>query len=67
MIEKIDATYEIQINELFANENIVFNTGQNGGTSNNSIIINQLSDKLIEQYEIRIRKKDEIIALQRIK
>lgn len=67
MLEKIASTYEIPIAELFANENIVINNGQNGGTSNNAIIMNYLSDKLIEQYEIRLREKDEIIALQKIK
>jgi transcriptional regulator with XRE-family HTH domain len=67
MLEKIATTYEIPITELFANENIVFNTGQNGGTSNNAIVINQLSEKLIEQYELRLKEKEAIIIEQRLK
>jgi transcriptional regulator with XRE-family HTH domain len=61
MLEKIANTYEISIADLLVDENIVFSKGQNGGTSNNALIINQLSDKLIEQYEIRLKEKDEII------
>ena len=66
MLEKIATTYEIQITELFVTDNIVFNTGQNGGTSNNAFVINQLSDKLIEQYEIRLKEKNEIIEQLRL-
>lgn len=67
MLEKIANTYEISIADLLADENIVFSKGQNGGTSNNALIINQLSEKLIEQYEIRLKEKEEIIAEQKIR
>jgi transcriptional regulator with XRE-family HTH domain len=67
MIEKIANTYEISIADLLVDDNIVLSKGQNGGTSNNAIIINQLSEKLIEQYEIRIKEKEEIIAEQKIR
>ena len=61
MLEKIANTYEISIADLLVDENIVFSKGQNGGTSNNALIINQLSEKIIEQYEFRIKEKDAII------
>lgn len=67
MLEKIANTYEISIADLLVDDKIVLSKGQNGGTSNNAIIINQLSDKLIEQYEIRLKEKEEIIAAQKIR
>lgn len=39
----------------------MINHNQQGGNSTNAIIINQLSEKLIQQYEERIKEKDEII------
>ena len=37
-------------------------TSKNKKGDNNGLVINQLSDKLIEQYEIRLKEKDEVIA-----
>ncbi len=67
MLEKIADTYEISIADLLIDDNIVLSKGQKGGTSNNALIINQLSEKLIEQYEIRLKEKDEIIADLRLR
>ena len=61
-IDKICEVFEIKPEELFKDENIIVNSNQQGGQFNNAIIINQLSEKLIEQYEIRLKEKDEIIA-----
>lgn len=61
MIEKIAAIYEISAVDLLQNENIILSKDQSGGVSNNALIINQLSEKLIEQYEYRIKEKDEFI------
>jgi hypothetical protein len=44
-------------------EQVIINQQQQGGNSNNAYIINQLSEKLIEQFEKRLKEKDEIIAL----
>jgi transcriptional regulator with XRE-family HTH domain len=60
-IQKIAEIYEIQIVEILKNEK-VSHTNQNTKRGNNGVIINQLSQKLIEQYEIRLKEKDEIIA-----
>ena len=43
-------------------EHVVINHN-NDGNSVNAYIINQLSEKLIEQYEKRLADKEEIIAL----
>jgi hypothetical protein len=65
LLEKIATTYEISIVYLLVEENIVFNQVYNGEITNNAYIINQLSEKLIEQYEIRLKEKDtQIVALQ---
>ncbi len=60
-ILKICETYEITPEELVSSENIVINNNQQGGNSTNAIIVNQLSEKLIQQYEERIKEKDLII------
>jgi len=63
-IEPISKLFEIQPEELVKTENIIVNQNQQGG--NGAFIINQqLSEKLIEQYEQRLKDKDEIITLLR--
>ena len=50
----------VEPGELFSDQTIVFNsTNQSGGYFGQYI---QISDKLIEQFEARIREKDELIA-----
>ena len=64
-IDKICEVFEITPEELVKNENIIVNSNQQGGTSTNAIIINQLSEKLIEQYEERIKElKQTILELK---
>jgi len=54
--------FEIQPEDLVKTENIIVNQNQQGG--NGAFIINQqLSEKLIEQYEQRLKDKDEIISV----
>lgn len=50
--------FETQPEELVSSQPLVINAHQKGGNSNNAFIINQLSEKLIEQYEARIREKE---------
>jgi hypothetical protein len=40
---------------------VAINQNQKGGHSKNAYIINQLSEKLIEQYEKRLEEKDKLI------
>ena len=61
MLEKIAKEYEISLADLLTDDKIILSSEQKNGTSNNALMLNQLSDKLIEQYEIRIREKDETI------
>jgi len=64
-IEPISKLFEIQPEDLVKTEKVIINNNQQGGSSNNGYIINQLSEKLIEQYEQRLKDKDEIILLLR--
>jgi transcriptional regulator with XRE-family HTH domain len=59
-IQKISEIYEIDLVPLLNQDGVNFN--QNLNTSNNDSIINQLTEKLIEQYETRLKEKDKIIA-----
>ncbi len=61
IIEKIANIYKISTVDLLQSENIILNKDQSGGISNNALIINQLSKKLIKQYKIRLKEKDELI------
>lgn len=63
LLEKVASVYEIDMVELLKNESLVFNQKNSGGQ--NGVIINQLSEKLIEQYESRISElKETILFLQ---
>lgn len=59
-IQKISEIYEIDLISLLNQDGVNFN--QNLNITNNDSIINQLTDKLIEQYETRLKEKDKIIA-----
>lgn len=61
-INKICEVFEISPEELVKNESVIVNSNQQGGTSTNAIIINQLSEKLIEQYEERIKELQQTIV-----
>ena len=60
-IQKIAEIYEMDVIDLLKEEGLSFNQKNKKG-DNNGLVINQLSDKLIEQYEIRLKEKDEVIA-----
>jgi transcriptional regulator with XRE-family HTH domain len=66
-IDKICEVFEISPEALVKNESIIVNSNQQGGTSTNAIIINQLSEKLIEQYEERIKELQQTIAILKSK
>ena len=61
IITKIAEIAEIAVSDLLSDDKIIFNNQQSGGTSNNALIMNQHSEKVIEQFEIRIKEKDELI------
>lgn len=63
-LSKLSEVYELDILELLSSQGITFN--QHNREGNNGIIYNyHFPEKLIEQYEQRIKDKDEIIALLR--
>jgi hypothetical protein len=53
--------FEVKPEDIVNNNEIIINQKQSGGNSNNAYVINQLSEKLIEQYEKRLEEKDAII------
>ena len=59
-LEDICQLYEIEAEELFKDSKTIINNNQQGGVGY-AETINQLSDKLIEQMEERLKEKDEII------
>lgn len=60
---KLSEVLETRISELFGEESTVFNNhNQNGGTFGQFGYYVNIPDKLVEQYEKRIREKDELIA-----
>lgn len=62
-LKKISKLLETTISNLFGEETIVFNnTDQKGGNFGQYVTT---SEKLIEQYELRLKEKDELIALLR--
>ncbi|WP_438967181.1 helix-turn-helix domain-containing protein [Flavobacterium sp.] len=61
-LEAICNVYEVTPQELLKCDNVIINSQQKGGNSNNAFIINQLSEKLIEQYETRLKEKEELIT-----
>lgn len=60
-IETIAQLLETSILEFLSSERVSFNTNNSTGV-NNGLVINNLSEKLIEQYELRIKKQEEEIA-----
>lgn len=53
LIEKVATVLEVDVFELLREDGFTFYNQKNKG-GNNGLIINQLSEKLIEQYEGRI-------------
>jgi transcriptional regulator with XRE-family HTH domain len=60
LIEKVANVLEIDFFELLKEDGLTFYNKKNKG-GNNGLIINQLSEKLIEQYEERIKELKETI------
>ena len=60
-IQKIAEIYEMDVIDVLKEKEHSFNQKNIKG-DNNDLVVNQLSDKLIEQYEIRLKEKDVVIA-----
>ena len=69
-LERLCSLFDISVSELFNTDHVVFNHKAKGDYAqnnavNNGYIINQLSEKLIDQYEARIAEKNAIISEQK--
>jgi transcriptional regulator with XRE-family HTH domain len=63
-LEKISNELDIRLEDLFTNEITQENHNQSGGLANSGhIIVNEFSEKLIEQYERRLIEKNDQISL----
>jgi len=58
-LEPLCVFFEVQPEDLISSDSVIVNQNQRGG--NGAFIIYQLSEKLIDQYEIRLKEKDELI------
>ncbi len=64
VLEKVSAYFSIPISDLLSDEKTVFYNHQNSG-GQNGYVINQLPEKLIEQYEETIKSlKEQITVLK---
>lgn len=63
-LEQLSEILEKPLVSFLSEKSLQSNYGQQGGTAI-AQQINVLSDKLIEQYELRLKEKDEQIALLR--
>lgn len=57
-IEKISSLLETSILDFLSEDRLSFYQTNSTG-ANNGLVINQLSEKIFEQYEMRIKKLDE--------
>lgn len=57
--QTISSLFKIEPEVLLRQESVVINQNEQGGNSNNAYIINQLSEKLLAQYEARIKELQE--------
>ncbi|WP_353167655.1 helix-turn-helix transcriptional regulator [Flavobacterium sp.] len=60
ILENIANLYELEMFELLSDEKIILNQKNKKG-DNNGLVFNNLSEKLIDQYEKRLLEKDERI------
>ncbi len=63
-LEDICKLYDIEAEEFFSAPKTIINNNQQGGVGY-AETINQLSEKLMEQMEARLKEKDEMIAALR--
>jgi transcriptional regulator with XRE-family HTH domain len=61
ILESIANLYELEMYELLSDEKIIL-TQNNKKGDNNGLVINQISEKLIEQFEKQLVEKDKRIS-----
>jgi transcriptional regulator with XRE-family HTH domain len=60
-IEKLSKSLDVSPNELFSDETVVFNNSNQTGGNFGQYISTPID--LVNQYELRIKEKDEVISL----
>jgi transcriptional regulator with XRE-family HTH domain len=59
-LEQLSKLLEVSMDELFSNDSVVFNNNnQRGGYFGQNI---EIPTQLIEQYELRLKEKDDLIC-----
>ena len=61
MLDKMAKIHDISIVELLKKDGVTINNENKDTKTENDLLINQLSEKLIQQYDNRLKEKDEII------
>jgi len=62
-LSKLSEMYELDILELLSNQGITFNQHNQEGENNGIVQNYHYPDKLIEQFEERIKEKDDLIIM----
>lgn len=65
VLEKVSAYFSVPVSDLLSGEQTVFYNYQNSG-GQNGYVVNQLPDKLIEQYEETIKSLKEQIEVLKL-
>ena len=60
-LEKLSGLFDVEISEFFKEKTIIFTSNNQSGGSFGQYV--SVPDRLIEQYEMRIKEKDELIKL----
>jgi transcriptional regulator with XRE-family HTH domain len=60
-LEKLSGVFDVEISEFFKEKTIIFTSNNQSGGSFGQYV--SVPDRLIEQYEMRIKEKDELIEL----
>lgn len=65
-LEKYASYFQVALSEFFAEDNYTFYNHENKNKGDiNNLVINQLSEQLLEQIEKRLDDKDTIITMQK--
>lgn len=60
-LEKLSELFDVDVTHFFKNNTVVFTSNNQSGGSFGQYV--SIPDRLIEQYELRIKEKDDLIQL----
>jgi transcriptional regulator with XRE-family HTH domain len=67
MLEKIAIALDVELNEIFKDDNFTFYNSKNKGENIGNVVHNYAPEKVIELLEKRITDKDDVIATLKAK